>query len=110
MRPLDAGSARLITLKNVVLPAPFGPMMPVIDPAATAKSTSSTARSPPNDLLSRCASSSIIAASPAPGRGRVSERIAPARPAGMKRINSTSARPKITIWYCCSTASTCDSP
>ena len=45
-----------------------------------------------------------------PSRGRVSERIAPARPAGMKRINSTSARPKITIWYCCSTASTCDSP
>ncbi len=44
------GSARLIKLKNVVLPAPLGPMMPVIDPASTAKSTSSTAHNPPNDF------------------------------------------------------------
>ena len=50
MRPLVTGSARLIRLKNVVLPAPLGPMMPVIDPASTAKSTSSTAHNPPNDF------------------------------------------------------------
>ena len=63
MRPLVAGSARLIRLKKVVLPAPLGPMIPVIDPAATVKSTSSTARKPPKDLLSRCASSSITCSS-----------------------------------------------
>src|SRR5688500_2468308 len=34
----------------------------------------------------------------------------PASPAGRNRISSTSARPKITIWYCCNTASTCESP
>ncbi len=74
-----AGSARLIRLKNVVLPAPLGPMMPVIDPAATAKSTSSTARRPPNDLLTRCVSSSIIAP-PSPGLGaRPRQRVATRR-------------------------------
>src|SRR5262245_36133867 len=43
-------------LKNVVLPAPFGPMRLTIDPSGTAKSTSSTATRPPNSLRSAIAS------------------------------------------------------
>src|SRR5262245_33538707 len=39
-------------LKNVVLPAPFGPMRLTIEPCGTVKSTSSTATSPPNSLRS----------------------------------------------------------
>src|SRR6476646_213743 len=39
-------------LKNVVLPAPFGPMRATIDPTGIVKSTSSTATSPPNSLRS----------------------------------------------------------
>src|SRR5262245_18860584 len=39
-------------LKTVVLPAPFGPINAVSDPSATARSTPSTARTPPKDLVS----------------------------------------------------------
>src|SRR5262245_46020679 len=38
-------------LKSVVLPAPFGPMIPTISPAPTANDTSVSARKPPNRLL-----------------------------------------------------------
>src|SRR5690349_2364066 len=45
----DVGSSRpTITLKKVVLPAPFGPMRLRIEPRAMARSTSRTARRPPN--------------------------------------------------------------
>ena len=37
-------------LKQVVLPAPFGPISASISPAARSKLTSSTAFTPPNDL------------------------------------------------------------
>src|SRR3954463_5346504 len=36
-----------ITLKSVVLPAPFGPRMPRRSPGVTSRSTSLTARRPP---------------------------------------------------------------
>ncbi len=39
-------------LKSVVLPEPFGPMMPWMVPAATSMPTESRARSAPKDLLS----------------------------------------------------------
>src|SRR5262245_59135057 len=39
-------------LKNVVLPAPFGPIRLTIDPSGMVKSTSSTAVRPPNSLRS----------------------------------------------------------
>ena len=38
------------TLKTVVLPAPFGPMMPRVSPDTQAMSTSSRARRPPKDF------------------------------------------------------------
>src|SRR6266536_5092103 len=49
-----------MTLKRVVLPAPFGPMMPTISPGAARSETSPTAVSPPKRLVT--ASSSSIAA------------------------------------------------
>ena len=45
--PSSAGSTPFSTLNSVVLPAPFGPMMPRISPSATAKLTSLTALRPP---------------------------------------------------------------
>ena len=43
-----ARAGRSTMLKQVVLPAPFGPISASISPAARAKLTSSTARTPPN--------------------------------------------------------------
>src|SRR6266849_1555511 len=45
-------------LKNVVFPAPFGPIKLTISPVGTVKSTSSTATRPPNSLRNICVSSS----------------------------------------------------
>src|SRR5262245_41165131 len=45
--PASAESTPFSTLKSVVLPAPFGPMIPTISPSATAKLTSLTAFRPP---------------------------------------------------------------
>src|SRR6185436_9547681 len=42
-------------LKNVVLPAPFGPIRPTMRPVGIAKSTSFTAIRPPNTLRTRSA-------------------------------------------------------
>ena len=48
------GSVRpAMTLKKVVLPAPFGPMRLTMAPAGTSKSTSRTATSPPNCFVIR---------------------------------------------------------
>src|SRR5690625_1990799 len=50
MRP-DVGFVKpAIMLKTVVLPAPFGPIRPVILPACSEKEQSLTACSPPKDL------------------------------------------------------------
>src|SRR2546425_8227859 len=46
--PEVAGKSPQMTLKSVVLPAPFGPRMARRSPGATSRSTSRTAWSPPN--------------------------------------------------------------
>ncbi len=46
MDPLDAGSVPASTAINVDLPAPLGPMRPVIFPGATSSDTPSTALMP----------------------------------------------------------------
>src|SRR5262250_948593 len=46
--PSSGGSTPFNTLKSVVLPAPFGPMIPRIPPSAIEKLTSLTAFKPPN--------------------------------------------------------------
>src|ERR1700761_8792596 len=48
-------------LKNVDLPAPFGPMRPMISPSSTARSAPATARNVPNALDTLVASSSMEA-------------------------------------------------
>src|SRR5881628_2818028 len=45
--PVDAGMSPAITLKSVVLPAPFGPRTARRSPGATSRSTSLTACKPP---------------------------------------------------------------
>src|ERR671911_1960776 len=47
-------------LKNVVLPAPFGPIRLTIDPSGIVKSMSLTATSPPNSLRTSTACSSSV--------------------------------------------------
>src|SRR5690349_22428851 len=46
IRPLLAGSVPASTARNVDLPAPFGPISPVILPRGTSSETPSTARIP----------------------------------------------------------------
>jgi hypothetical protein len=47
-------------LKNVVLPAPLGPMRPTISPSWTCMLTSSTAVRPPKRIVTPLASSTIL--------------------------------------------------
>src|SRR5713101_5238593 len=49
--PPSAGVRPLITLKRVVLPAPFGPMRPVIEPSATLSVQPASASTPPKRLV-----------------------------------------------------------
>ena len=65
-RPASAGWKPVIRLKAVVLPEPFGPMRALTDPSATSKLQPSSARTPPNDLVSPSTASS--ASSQVPGR------------------------------------------
>src|SRR5262245_40141400 len=46
-------------LKNVDLPAPFGPIKPMMSPSATSRSASETARKLPNNCVTDRASSSM---------------------------------------------------
>ena len=58
MRPPDGGSTPVSRLKNVVLPAPLGPMTERSSPARTWKSTRLTAVRPPKVLVRAWLSSS----------------------------------------------------
>ena len=49
-RPPSGLSAPAMQLKQVVLPAPFGPIRPVIEPRATSNVAPSTAMWPPKRL------------------------------------------------------------
>src|SRR5258708_19257316 len=53
---------RVMTLKRVVLPAPFGPINATTSPASTVKETRSSATTPPKRTLSSRTSSSVISA------------------------------------------------
>src|SRR5205085_12317760 len=58
IRPWFGGSRPVITLNNVVLPAPFGPMSPVTTPGSAARLTASSATLPPNRTVAPSTSSS----------------------------------------------------
>ena len=62
--PESGASWPLIMLKQVVLPAPFGPIMARNSPGATAKLTSLTARTPPKALDSERTSSTLMTCAP----------------------------------------------
>src|SRR3954465_13007017 len=64
--PESAGIVFSIRLKTGVLPEPFGPMSPVIEPSGTTNEQPSTARSPPNCLTSPDTSSSGFLPRPPP--------------------------------------------
>ena len=104
-------------LKNVVLPAPLGPMIETIERGATANEMSLTATRPPNALVTRSVASSgaVRVASGGSARGSASlmraprtrtPRVAPSvssiwrlrsgmSPSGRRTIISTSMKPKI---------------
>src|SRR6516162_8599273 len=69
-RPPLGGNTPAIMLKSVVLPAPFGPMMPTISPASTEKSSRSMTLSPPKARDSEASSSIVRRALPAAFRTR----------------------------------------
>src|SRR3984957_12295825 len=64
MRPVVGWVSPARQLKNVDLPAPLGPISPMISPCSTVRSAPATARKPPNSLETLVASSST-GASPA---------------------------------------------
>jgi hypothetical protein len=51
IRPLVALYRPVSMLKNVVFPAPLGPMIETIDPTGMSIETSLTARNPPNSFV-----------------------------------------------------------
>src|SRR5579864_4365039 len=61
MRPVLGAVSPARQLKNVDLPAPFGPIRPMISPSSTARSAPDTARKLPNAFETFFASSSISA-------------------------------------------------
>src|SRR5579864_9819865 len=61
MRPVVGAVSPARQLKKVDLPAPFGPIRPMISPSSTARSAPDTARKLPNAFETFFASSSISA-------------------------------------------------
>src|SRR5690242_6841352 len=78
MVPVVTGMSPAMQLKKVDLPAPFGPIRPMISPASTERSAPATARKLPNALETFFASSST-AAPPFPGREAIPQIEQPAR-------------------------------
>jgi hypothetical protein len=62
--PASGASWPFSMLKQVLLPAPFGPISASSSPAASANDTSSTARTPPNALRRLLTSSTGVTARP----------------------------------------------
>ncbi|MCY1380930.1 hypothetical protein D9M69_687920 [compost metagenome] len=80
--PRVTGNTPLIRLKVVLLPAPFGPIRPMISPELTLKEMSLTATRPPNSLRMASTSSTTW---PACGRARVGRAGAGAGGARLRR-------------------------
>src|SRR6185503_2864679 len=83
-----------MTLKNVVLPAPFGPMRLTIEPSGITKSTPATATSPPNCLVTARASRTLLIA-PAQSPGFAGE--TRLRQRGFARRGSTAPRSSLHV-------------
>src|SRR5262245_32798566 len=69
-RPASGARWPVIKLNSVVLPAPFGPMIALIEPAGTLSVTPPTAWKPPKLFLtSRTSSTAASPERPVPDRG-----------------------------------------
>src|SRR5271166_2084273 len=64
MPPESARNSPVTRLNNVVLPAPFGPMISLRSPNSTERFTDEVTRSPPNALLRSRSSSALISHRP----------------------------------------------
>src|SRR5438105_8401092 len=62
MSPASGWTTPLTQLRRVVLPAPFGPMMPRTSPGSTVKVTSASAFTPPKRLLTALTASRVMEA------------------------------------------------
>ncbi len=91
MSPAVGAKKPEIMLKNVVLPAPFGPMMARSSPAATCMETSLTATRLPNRLVTSRTSSMVIRAPLACSMPRM--------PRGKNSTTSTKIRPTNDIQF-----------
>ena len=100
-RPESGRIRPLITLMRVVLPAPLEPMRASTSPAATAKSTWSTAWVSPKDLQSWEVAQQVHGHTARTGRAR-SRRTVPTMPAGRTSTRATSTIPsticQYTVW------------
>src|SRR5215217_1102656 len=75
--PEDTSWSPLTMLKNVVLPAPFGPIRLTMDRSGMSKSTESTATRPPKTLVIPRATSMLVspARPPSSATGRPTNRL-----------------------------------
>ena len=67
-RPRSGRIAPEIRLKNVVLPAPFGPMIAVSEPAGKSSVTFCIAATPPKDFERSSTCNMVVTSAPAVGR------------------------------------------
>ena len=98
MRPESGASTPAIRLNSVVLPAPFGPISPVIEPPAISRLAPSTAATPPKRL--ETPATRIIGYTPGPAgaRSRTAGRRAsqPRRPRACQRYRTVTILPSST--------------
>src|SRR6185503_1580009 len=94
IEPLVGRYSPAMTLKNVVFPAPFGPMRLTIEPSGITKSTPATATSPPNCLVTARASRTLLIA-PAQSPGFAGE--TRLRQRGFARRGSTAPRSSLHV-------------
>src|SRR3954447_7392012 len=91
-RPLVGGCSPLMTLNSVVLPAPFGPMRPVIEPGSADSDASLTAVMPPKRTVTPVTSSKAMAGHLGLGDRLVLNRSRGRRPADQE-LQSARHRP-----------------
>src|SRR5262245_18734586 len=82
-----------IMRRVVVLPAPFGPRKPVIEPSWTTKLTSSTARKSPKSLLTRSSSRTCMGRGIVTSRARAAQFAKPPAARGRRRLRRAARAP-----------------
>ena len=92
MRPLSGRLRPVTALKNVVLPAPLGPISPMMAPRGTTRSTSLSAITPPNFFTTpRTSSSGAPSRAPPAIRSRSQPGMVSTRGGGALAITGSSS-------------------